>query len=294
MTAYCRLPVARSLSCSRDICRKLILMQKSFYSLLIALFLSQAWANKISFDSGKVPMKWMHYPGMPYAVLLIPVELDGTSYYMQFDLGATKTVFYEDAPTSLNFNIGASKVHLDSLRFRDLKYNSEQMIIGTLGMDLLESCSLELNFKEAYFHFNLEVTDFATGAYHYVQQKLLLPSFIEGQSKMLVFDSGSSAFDFITDKETWDLIRDSTQAYESFQSKSWGETVTVHIAPARMPISMVGKELSVKKVAYVEGISEARVEHMTQTGMGGMVGNTLFLQEVLYFDFKRRKFGFGT
>lgn len=269
-------------------------MQKLFYSLLTALLLSQTWANEINFDSGKVPMKWLHYPGMPHAVLLIPVDFNGNTYFMQFDLGAIQTVFYEDAPTSLNFNIGASKAQLDSLRFRDLNYNSEQNIIGTIGMDLLEACSLELNFREAYFHFNSEVQAFATSPYHYTQQKLLLPSSIEGQSTILVFDSGSSAFDFITDEATWNLVRDTALAYESFQSQSWGETVTVHIAPARMPIRMADKDLSVQKVAYVEGIAQAKVEQMTRTGMGGMVGNTLFLKEVLYFDFKRQKFGFGT
>jgi len=253
----------------------------------------QAQEAQLLNPSGTIKMEWRHLEHLPHAYLFIPVYLEGDNepYYMQFDMGANQTLFYRGAPVSTSFRLGNSQAKLDSLRYANASYHPEARIIGTLGMDLLETASITLNFKAGEILFNEDLENKVSENFHYVMQKILLPAKFDGETKMLVYDSGSSAFDLITDPITWESLRDQSAEAKVIPSQSWGRQLKVHLAPTSIEISMAGEPVEIKQVAYVEGMPEENIGHMRSTGMQGMIGNTLFLRKVLYLDFRSMKFG---
>ena len=252
--------------------------------------------NSIKFESGEVDLKWIHQGQMKYAALLIPVQFDNDDnlYYMQFDMGANKTVFYKNAPVKNSFKIGKSIARVESIIVKDIPYSEKSKIVGTIGMDLIESTSMVLDFKKNIISFNQDISEKTASKFYYIQEKVLLPATIGEEQKMLLYDSGSSAFDLITDKENWSNIRDQSTTPQIFETNSWGKKVTVHISKAIIPVKIDNEPLNINQVAYVEGISDENVAHMRQTGMQGMIGNTIFLDKVVYFDFNNKTFGVDT
>lgn len=264
-------------------------------TLMLCTALCFAQTNQLSGTSGKVDFKWVHQGGMKYTALLVPIQFknDTDTYFMQLDFGAYKTVYYRGAPHSKSFKIGSSKAFLDSLIIFDMNYDSTNHIVGTLGMDLIESTSMELNFQQTYVAFNEDLDTHAFHQFHYVMNKILLPISLGGEQKLVCYDSGSSAFDFITDQQTWEQMRDSSAQAHVFDVNSWGKGVQVHLSEANTTLNIGGSDLALGQVAYVSGMDEQKTQGMTNTGMQGMVGNTIFLNNVLFFNFKTKKFGVG-
>lgn len=254
---------------------------------------SKAQENQIKFPSGNVEMKWLHLEGLQYAALLIPVSFENSEeqYYMQFDLGTNKTVFYQNAPTAKRFKIGNAIAELDSISIHKMLHYNEKQIIGTIGMDLLKKSSLELNFKENLISFNHDISTSTSNEFYYVMDKILLPVKINNEEKVFLYDSGSSAFDLITDEKNWKLMRDPSAKEQIFDANSWGKSLKIHLSKASIPINIGNETITIDQIAYVEGMSESNMAQMTKTGMQGMIGNTIFMDKVLYFDFENLRYG---
>lgn len=108
---------------------------------------------------------------------------------------------------------------------------------------------------------------------------------------MVLHYSGSSAFDFITDKATWRQMRDQQAPAISIPVNSWGQTMTAHIAKSSTAVEMAGESLLIDQVTYMEGASEAQMQAMIQSGMQGMIGNSIFMGKEICLDFQALKFG---
>lgn len=276
-----------------DLPQNQIKMKKSILFVLICLCLNAlATGNESDNPSIGVEIIWSHAPGMPYAAMFIPVQLvgDTNTYIMQFDFGAPNTVFYQDAPNGTSFKIGDNAIELDSLRLVDLPYRKERKLIGTIGMDALIKSKLRIDFKNSELFINPKPNDHATYDFYLVQEKIIFPAKIDQNPTALLYDSGSSAFDLITDKQNWDTYRLPETETHSYPVKSWGRDMKVHVAQAEMPLEMAGVKMVIDQIAHVEGMDQASIEHMRNTGMGGMIGNTLFIDKVLYLDFQNKKF----
>jgi hypothetical protein len=126
----------------------------------------------------------------------------------------------------------------------------------------------------------------------YIRRTVLLPSEINGKKTVLYFDTGSSAYPLLTDKQTAEsLARPGTGSTQN-PVRSWNRTLTATTFETNDSISIASKKIPIKKVTYMQGASDTQIAQMMKMGIGGMTGNKLFIGSILVLDTKNKKFGF--
>ena len=269
-----------------------------------------------------IPITWSQDASSEIAALLLPVrlpEIDRT-FYMQFDLGARNTIFYGKALRSIeqkyltkfqrdtayhlvDFSFHLGQIELSAQRLKVINYGdpindtdtSSIEIIGTIGPDLIEKKILLLDFINDICHFGNAIVDSA------VQEQLLdfsfkyrwvfLPAEVNGKKRKLWYDTGSSAFDLLTSKSTCKKMAKPGAKTVSNESNSWGKTLTTHTIETEGVVRFGTTELNLASATYVEGYSFMQGIIGRATGIGGMIGNKLFIGRQVLIDGQNRKFG---
>jgi hypothetical protein len=266
--------------------------------------------------SKKVPLKWVSSDSNPNVAMLLPVKLEGVSqiFYMQLDFGSPTTLMYSNALKSINekfpsaldlkddsqiasvqFVLGKMTISSDKFEVlhygNGVKWDQEAInVIGTLGTDLLEKRRITLNFKEDYCLFDVNGNQNGFTAFEFEKRRLLFPAKIANENLKLLYDSGTSGYEFITDQNEWEKYRVKDGKTKSEKANSVGNTLTVISAPAQETIEIGSKSLSLSEVTYIEGTSAVQNILMRFSGMQGMIGNKLFLNQTLIIDCKTEKF----
>ncbi len=268
-----------------------------------------------------ISITWLTSETNQRAALLLPIQLKGVSqqFYMQFDLGSHSTLFYRKAMESINtrykelvpldssnilktfaFNLG--KIGVSAKQFRVIDYGEEinwqdtnsLNIIGTLGADLIEHKPIVLDFINSYCILGNKVSDFKLDLelldFKFKKRRVLLPAVIRGAPTELLFDSGTSGFEFITDKKTWQQMAKSNAVEVNYDLNSWGRTLTAHDIESDKVVLFGKSRVVLNRVSYIEGTSIIQNLLMRFSGMGGMVGNELFKEKALILDCPNEKF----
>lgn len=260
----------------------------------------------------------------PHAALLIPVKIKGCKkqFYMQFDSGSPSTIFYKsqwqqindrfpntltlkDTATSLSdvdFLVGKMQVYASSIKLIsyqskaiDWKNKNGMEIIGTIGTDFIENRVIAINYPAKTFFtgantpkkwMNTQMSDFM-----FPNRSVLLPVMIKGKNKILYFDSGSSAYEFLTDKKTTELLAIPGATAIQKNTRSWDRTLTSFSIPTADSIQIGTQKLPINYATYIEGTSQSQIDQMMKMGMSGMTGNKLFIHSTLLLDTKNKKFG---
>ncbi|KIC63779.1 hypothetical protein [Chryseobacterium taiwanense] len=258
-------------------------------------------------ESGNIPITWL---GNDKNVLLVPIHFpaDSTIYYLQFDTGSPSTVFYSNSIKNIRgisvfqdrakalFTLG--KTEISSEKFILLHQGKEHRqdslkIIGTLGADILENNKTLINFKENYLVFNLskipsqynnQLMDFT-----FKKRKIILKGILRGREEQFLFDSGTSAYELLTNKETWKSLKSSNSNVSVERAQSWQKILTSFTATCNQTIQFQNKKIPLHQVTYVEGFSQTQYALMKFSGMTGMLGNRIFLNNILYLDGKNEK-----
>lgn len=255
-----------------------------------------------------------------HAAILVAVSLPGCSRtcYMQFDLGAQQSVMYRnqlkavqavcgqpvsasDTITDANFTFLLNGTPIPAGRMPVINHagpatwqeNNAPFIIGTLGADVIDGRVMLIDYPSQRLTVSVSPPDSAgimLSACMYVNRSVLLPAVIKGKKTILFFDTGSSAFELLTDRNTYTQLADTASGTRTYQVRSWNRMLTAHMAPTRDSITTGGQRLPLKRVTYMEGASDSQVARMMQLGIGGMTGNTLFLEKQLLIDTRTRKF----
>lgn len=271
-----------------------------------------------------IPLQWkgdsLNGQWEPQAYLLIPVSVPGCSrrLYMQFDTGSPFTLLYRpalktvhkafpattylqqlnDTLTNFHFRAGPLPILLHKAPAIDhggaATGPNAPLIIGTIGTDLIDNKIVTID----YAGLQLTIGDTlpaswrqqASAGFNYAMRRILLPGRLKNKKTILYFDSGSSAFELLTDKATClQLAADSLQV-TSYPVQSWGRTLTANSLPANDSITLAGVALPLHRVTWIEGVSATQVQQMMQMGIGGMTGNKLFMHRVLLLDTRSRRF----
>jgi hypothetical protein len=258
----------------------------------------------------------------PYAYLLVPVRLNGCpkQFYMQFDLGSPSSMFYENKIRQIvkrypgavpfadsihylrdfHFFAGKSKIEAKEMMLKQfgdasVNWNKHSVeVIGTIGCDLIRNKVLVIDYPGKRLLINDAIPGQFAGEQFdnliWAGRGVLLPATIKGKKTMLFFDTGSSAFELITDRETSLSLALAGSAAVTYPVNSWGRTLMANSFPSGDSIAIASRKLPVKHVTYMEGASEAQVNQMKNAGMGGMTGNKLFLRSILILDIPSKKF----
>lgn len=268
-----------------------------------------------------IPLKWISEESNPNAALLIPIKLEGISeeFYMQLDFGSPITVFYlkplnsiiskfsdEIEPIkntkliSLKFNLGEIDISSDEFEVLDygetIDWEQKSMaIIGTIGTDLLEKRVIRLNFKQNYCSFtNSESLNGLSSAgfmpFDFKKRRILFPAKIGNKGLKLLYDSGTSGYEMITGRDEWEKYRLKDSNTKIEKGNSWGNTLTIISAPAKEKIEIGNVSLNLSEITYIEGTSRIQNLLMKLSGMQGMIGNKLFLDQILIIDCKAERF----
>jgi hypothetical protein len=274
----------------------------------------------------KVPFTWkgdsINGQWENYAAMLIPVKLVGCpkQFYMQFDVGAPSSLFYRNklkaissqyplavhVPDSavtgieLGFIVGKTKIIAHEMMLKQLGAvqinwdNRAIEIIGTLGADFIGNKTVLIDYpgKKISIGYKipersgLTLTDFI-----YANRSIILPALIKGKKTMLYFDSGSSAFELLTNKETAAMLALPGATSVSYPVTSWGKILTATSYASGDSIEIASIKMPLNRVTYIDGASDAQVNRMMKMGIGGMTGNKLFLHSMLVLDIKNKQFG---
>lgn len=261
-------------------------------------------------ESGKIPIKWM---GSDKNALLLPVHFskDSATYYMQFDTGSPSTVFYSNAIKGIkgieikkeriksSFSIGNTKVTSDKFIIFDKGNNSTNVdavkIIGTLGADILEDKKTLINFKENYVEFNIlkQPVEFTSRIldFKFKKRKIILEGFLNGKKEKFLYDSGTSAYEFLTNKEIWEVLKSPNSKVIIRKEQSWKNVLTSYTTKSKNFIFFSDSKVPVNEITYVEGFSKSQYLMMKFSGMTGMLGNKIFMKNSIYIDCTQNKIG---
>ena len=297
------------------------------FSAVLLMFISQiAYAQSGISDSTflqlqkgsyTIPFIWAadssQTPVEPYSAILVPVHIKNSKLelYMQFDLGSPTTFFYSASLAQLDKNLrykkDSSAVAIARFKIGNMALpqflpvkkhggmmKDNRMIIGTIGTDMLNEKITQIDYPEQrlMLHDSLP-TALAGQDWHplvYVHGSILLPAEILGNPTMLFFDTGSSAYELLTSKIAFDHLATADAPVSSNPVNSWGHQLVAHTAITKDSITIGSTKMALKKVTYVEGASQSQIARMMQAGIGGMTGNTLFLQKTLLLDLRRKRF----
>jgi len=265
----------------------------------------------VSYESGNVPFSWV---GPEKTALLLPVHFanDTVTYYLQFDTGSASTVLYSGAIDGLKqigtngqraqatFYIGKTKIASD--KFKVLKIggaeakNDTLKIIGTLGADLLENRKTVIDFTQNHIALNLAKapTQFQDHLFdfQFKKRKIIIAGLLNGNPEKFLFDSGTSAYELLTDKAIWEkLKRPDSEVTVEKSEQSWDKILTTYTANCNQNILLGDKPLQLAQVTYVAGFSQMQYAMMKFSGMTGMLGNKIFLGHCLYIDGAANKMG---
>lgn len=275
---------------------------------------------KFQWHGDSINSKWE-----PYAALLIPIKLPNCpkQFYMQFDLGSPYSLFYKnklkeiqlkypktirvtDSVTKLNdYNFKAGEMRVVAKEISIRQFDSSKInwtdknsieIIGTIGADFIDNRVAIIDYPRrklfigtdipSKVNSRLELSDFI-----FARRSVLLPAIIKGKKTMLYFDTGSSAYELLTDKETCQSLSVSNYTPLQYQVKSWDKLLTANTISTNDSIEIAFHIIPIRHATYMEGVSESQVEQRIKIGIGGMIGNKLFLKSILVLNTKNKKFG---
>ncbi|WP_306350092.1 hypothetical protein [Flavobacterium sp. '19STA2R22 D10 B1'] len=264
-----------------------------------------------------ISMRWVSSEENPYSATLLPVQIKGIdkTFYMQLDSGSPITLFYKKSlesiqsklqhsfkfntdqnQISIHFNIGTMSIvsdHFKVLNYGniiDLNNPNAENIIGTIGTDLLERRVTILDFKNNLCSFVEDIKGEEFTEFEFKKRKIIFPATIGDEKLKLLYDSGTSGYELITNKEEWEKYKTQNSKPSIEKGNSWGNMLTVISAATKNTIKIGNQDLKLSEVTYVEGTSQIQNLLMKTSGMQGMIGNKLFLNHKLILDCKNKKF----
>lgn len=264
----------------------------------------------VDHESGAIPIQWS---GKDKNALLVPIHFskDTTTYYLQFDTGAVYTEFYGKAIENLkeisikndraaaSVYIGKTKITSKQIKVSNTGSfpvkNNPVTIIGTLGADILEDRKTLINFQDDYIAFNLskEPDEFQNNLidFEFKKRKIIIHGNLKGKDEKFLYDSGTSAYELLTNKENWENLRAPQSKVVIEKAQSRPNILTTYTAKTKGIIQFKNKGLPLNEVTYVEGFSPTQYMLMKFSGMSGMLGNKIFLNHKIYMDCSKKKIG---
>lgn len=280
---------------------------------------AKSYSIPFYWQGDSINLKWDKH-----TALLLPVKLKNCprQFFMQFDLGSPYSIFYKNKlmaiqakyPNALLLKESDEKLDIYSFKIGKMPVLAKQIIvkqfdssginwmgkggveiIGTIGADLIDGKVAVIDYPNQTLTLSdtiaKEFSDIAFTDFIYTNRRVLLPSKLRGKQTILYFDTGSSMFELLTNKETCTQLAIPNASPTQFKIESWGKTLIANSLPSNGSIYIANTVVPIHSVSYIEGISNSQVEQMLKMGIGGMTGNKLFLDYKLILDTKNKKVG---
>lgn len=275
-------------------------------------------------DQGEVKIEWgsmarpAPLPPLTHAALLLPVSFPGISgktLLMQFDLGHPQTVLYSGKWSELAKRLAISQTDgtLPTLAFKlgELEVQAREVeiikrdskpidwasdapeVIGTIGTDFIDARVVTMDFKGGKVQFGntrAVLGDLKFTPFKFQGRRLLLPAVFEGKQIEVMYDSGSSAFAWLTSEDEFTRLATPGAAVQSYPIRSWDKMVTAFTAPTSAQVTIGTTSFPIGEISRIDGMGWMQKAAISMLGTGGMVGNKLFLERTLIIDMTKKEF----
>jgi hypothetical protein len=275
---------------------------------------------------GNIPIIWgatarpAPLPPLQHASLLVPVTiagLDTTRLHMQFDLGHPSTVIYQQkwadiakrlnqAPDlkripSLSLKIGslnmtANDVGVISYPGGGIDWSSDKVeVVGTIGADFIDGRVVVLDFKRniitlARSRDGVAPSNLRYQPFSFQGRRILLPATFDGNEVRIMYDTGSSAFAWLTNESTFTRLARKETSPISYPIRSWDKMLTAHTVATDAQVKIGDVTFPIGELSRIEGMGVMQEAAISIMGIGGMVGNKLFLGRTVIIDVAKREF----
>jgi hypothetical protein len=262
--------------------------------------------------------------------MLLPIQLKGCdrTFYMQFDLGAPTSMFYrnklddinrkfnvckidttQSKPQLVDVNFTLDKTLINAKTMRVNQYSDDKInwndttqfeIIGTIGSDIIDNKMLLIDYPKAKLLIASQLADSSLfrakfTKFSFKNRKIFIPTTIGTLQSDVLFDTGSSTFGLITNKENFDVMAKGGAKIIKNEGTSWGEKSYSYTTLSDAFFQFDDFQLPLKTVSYpeVEGDFKQKAMNfgMRKFKICGITGNKLFLDKQVIVDTKNLKFG---
>jgi len=261
------------------------------------------WVDKVAFD--------------------IPVTLNHLSktFYMQFDLGAPKSMLYGNPLYSIarehpqiekNLSTINNKLYLKDVHFiindkslvadsipvrKDLgekNIDTSFVNLGTIGYDIIYDKKLILDFKKDRFALVYEFPNEIIKDAKFIDETdiskfpIILPFQLGNKKIRLMFDTGSSMFPILTAITRVRKLAKEKEIQKLCCIDAWGKSYPVYKAPKVH--ELVLGDINFGKID-VYGYKSMNITKWLGNYLYGLTGNVLFQDHIILIDRKNNRFG---
>lgn len=234
------------------------------------------------------------------AVMLVPIkfEQDTTTYFLQFDTGATKSYLYSNRLKNNDFREGPISTSIGEIHFiktesiKDTDHKNAS--VGTLGADFVKNRIVQINYRTQKITLDApyDLNEYSVLPMSLMNGRPVIRVNINGLEQKLLYDTGSSLFGLWTTEKNWNRLRDKDSPTTSFPISSWGKINEGFFSGVDESVSLtIGDPDKVEelKVWYVANKKFKRF--FRRNDLFGIIGNQAFLDDEILLDFKENLFG---
>lgn len=167
--------------------------------------------------------------------------------------------------------------------------------IGTIGSDVVQQKVLVIDFpKETLCIADSLPPAFATGFgltdCRLVNNRIVIPVDINGQTRHFLYDTGASLFPMVTTSTIWQAMAGEAVT-DTLNIANFGNAVTLCGAMSALPVQIAGRPFGQFTVYHERDDYFDTV--FKQIGCDGIIGNAFFLDKKICIDYHNQRFGIG-
>lgn len=265
----------------------------------------------------------------PHGAMLVPVRLPGMTaeVYLQLDLGSRRSMLYsafwerwvadyagprevrvQDGmgrylPEQL-LTLGDARIVVPRLWLRNRQVSRPTAdpdarlpeAVGTLGTDLLGTRALVIDYPGQTLRLLAQLPKDWHDRLRWVPMvvrngRYLVQMKVQGRSRRLIFDTGSSAFALLTSPREWRRLARPGALVEQLPVPSWDDTLEVLRTASDAGLAIGRLELPIGQVSCIPQLRWTLVLALWWLNVDGLIGNQAFLRHVVVLDPARGRFG---
>jgi hypothetical protein len=167
-------------------------------------------------------------------------------------------------------------------------------LLGTVGADIVEGKCLIIDFpRERLAIMDEAPAAFAEKAIFTAMERspsghILVELAVDGAPKRIQFDTGSSIFEFLTDREIWAQVTRG-EVTDSMSVPMWGHMQEVLGGVVQAEFRLGDMPLNVRMAYYID--REELLQFNRAHHLFGAMGNAPFLDHTILLDFSQARFG---
>jgi len=167
--------------------------------------------------------------------------------------------------------------------------------LGTIGADFIDGKVTMIDFKNQRINIYEDRPDWMTTLpafkdFEFNGRRVMLPSTIGGRKRLLLYDSGCSAFGLITSKNRYKKYTDKKEKEIEYDASRWGDSLPIHHKATKTRLLIGGQDLPLRRISYVDMYASLQRFMTPFTRIGGWLGNKPFIEGCIILDTRKEEF----